>query len=172
MAARFGSATDRAVAVRSRPRGEAHSEPAGEKFEELLADLSGTFIRTASENIDDRIELWLRRIVLSLGLDRGTVSQFDGNGGLYVTHQWVRNGISMADRSHDVKRYFPWLADKIASAELVTFSNLPYRLPMKAVEERAFVKLNKVRAHLTVPLKVGERTIGGLSFATVLHGRS
>ena len=172
MAARFGSAKDRAVAVRSRPRSDTHPEPAGEKFEELLADLSGTFIRTASENIDDRIELWLRRIVLSLGLDRGTVSQFDSKGGLYVTHQWVRNGISILDRSHDVKRYFPWLADKIASGELIIFSNLPYRLPAKAVRERDFVKLDKVRAHLTVPLKVGESIIGGLSFATVLHGRS
>ena len=86
MAARFGSTKDRPVAVRSRPRSDAHSEAAAEKFEELLASLSGTFIRTAAENIDDQIELWLRRIVLSLGLDRGTVSQFDGDGGLYVTH--------------------------------------------------------------------------------------
>jgi signal transduction histidine kinase len=172
MATRFGSAKDRPVAVHSRPRSDAHSEPAAEKFEELLAGLSGTFIRTAAENIDDQIELWLQRIVLSLGLDRGTVSQFDGDGGLYVTHQWARNGLSMADKSHDVKRYFPWLADKITSGELVIFSNLPYRLPAEAVGERDFVKLDRVRAHLTVPLKVGERIIGGLSFATVFHGRS
>jgi signal transduction histidine kinase len=172
MAARFGSTKDRPVAVRRRPLIDAHSEAAAEKFEELLAGLSGTFIRTAAENIDDQIELWLRRIVLSLGLDRGTVSQFDGDGGLYVTHQWARNGISMAGRRDDVKKYFPWLADKITSGELVIFSNLPYRLPAKAVKERDFIRLDKLRAHLTVPLKVGESIIGGLSFATVLHGRS
>jgi signal transduction histidine kinase len=172
MAARFGSTKDRPVAVRIRPRSDAHSEAAAEKFEELLAGLSGTFIRTAAENIDDQIELWLRRIVLSLGLDRGTVSQFDGDGGLYVTHQWARNGISMAGRRDDVKKYFPWLADKITAGELVIFSNLPYRLPAKAVKERDFVRLGKLRAHLTVPLKVGDSIIGGLSFATVLHGRS
>jgi signal transduction histidine kinase len=175
MAARFGSTKYRPVAVRSRPRSDAHSEAAAEKFEELLAGLSGTFIRTAAENIDDQIELWLRRIVLSLGLDRGTVTQFDGDGGLYVTHQWARNGISILERNlrdHDVKKSFPWLAGKIASGELVIFSNLPYRLPAKAVGERDFVRLDKLRAHLTVPLKVGESIIGGLSFATVLHGRS
>lgn len=172
MTARFGSAENRAVAARGRPRSDAHSEPAAEKFEELLADLSGTFIRTAAENIDDRIDLWLQRIVLSLGLDRGTVSQFDSNGGLYVTHQWVRNGISILDRDHDIKKSFPWLADKIASGELVVFSNLPYRLPAKAVKERDFVKIDNVRAHVTVPLKVGESIIGGLSFATVFRGRS
>ena len=172
MVARFGNTKDRPVAVHSRPRSDAHSETASEKFEELLAGLSGTFIRTAAENIDDQVELWLQRIVLSLGLDRGTVSQFDGDGGLYVTHQWVRNGISMADKSHNVKRYFPWLADKITSGESVIFSNLPYRLPAEAVKERDFVKLDRLRAHLTVPLKIGERIIGGLSFATVFHGRS
>ena len=171
MATRLGSTKDRPVAVHSRPRSAAHSEPAAEKFEELLADLSGTFIRTAAENINDRIDLWLQRIVLSLGLDRGIVSQLDSNGGLYVTHQWVRNGISVLDRDN-LRKSFPWLADKIASGELVIFSNLPYRLPAEAVNERDFVKLDRVRAHLTVPLKVGERIIGGLSFATVFHGRS
>ena len=70
------------------------------------------------------------------------------------------------------KKYFPWLADKITSGELVIFSNLPYRLPAKAVNERDFVRLGKLPANLTVPLKVGESIIGGLSFATVLHGRS
>jgi signal transduction histidine kinase len=171
MATRFGSTKDRPVAVHTRPRSDAHSETATEKFEELLADLSGTFIRTAAENIDDRIDLWLQRIVLSLGLDRGIVSQFDSNGGLYVTHQWVRNGISVLDRDN-LRKSFPWLADKIASGELVIFSNLPYRLPAEAVKERDFVKLDKVRAHLTVPLKVGESIIGGLSFATIFRGRS
>lgn len=170
--ARLGNIKNRSVAGHSRARRDAHSEPGADKFEKLLADLSGTFIRTAAENINDQIELWLQKIVLSLGLDRGTVSQFEGGGGLYVTHQWVRNGISALDRNHDVRKHFPWLADKIASGELVIFSNLPYRLPAEAVKERDFVKLDKVRAHLTVPLKVGGNIIGGLSFATVFRGRT
>jgi signal transduction histidine kinase len=173
MVARLGSVKDSASAVRKRPETDAQLEPVTEKFEELLADLSGTFIRTPAENIDDQIELWLQKIVLFLGLDRGTVTQFDDrDGGLYVTHQWARGGISTADRERDVKKYFPWLADKIASDELVVFSNLPYRLPTRAVIDRRFVEVVKVRAHLTVPLKVGGNVIGGLSFATVFRGRS
>lgn len=160
------------VAARGGQRSDAREEPGAEKFEKLLAELSGTFIRTAAENIDDQIELWLQKIVLSLGLDRGTVSQFEGDGGLYVTHQWARNGLSVADRNHDVKKYFPWLAERIASGEVVIFSNLPRRLPLQAINERDFAKLGKVRAHLTVPLRVAGNTIGALSFATVLHGRS
>jgi signal transduction histidine kinase len=173
MVARLRSVKDSASAVRERPKTDAHLEPVTEKFEELLADVSGTFIRTPAENIDDQIEFWLQKIVMSLSLDRGTVTQFDDrDGGLYVTHQWARGGIATADRERDVKKYFPWLADKIASDELVVFSNLPYRLPTRAVIDRRFVEIVKVRAHLTVPLKVGGKVIGGLSFATVFRGRS
>ena len=173
MVARLKNVKDSAIADGERPEADAHFKPVTEKFEELLADLSGTFIRTLADNIDDQIEFWLQKIVLSLGLDRGTVSQFDGrDGGLYVTHQWARDGISTADRERDVKEHFPWLADKIASDELVVFSNLPYRLPTRAVIDRRFVKVVKVRAHLTVPMKVSGNVVGGLSFATVFRGRN
>jgi len=163
---------NKAVGFADRPLRLAHPEPGAEKFEDLLADLSGTFIRTAAENIDDQIELWLQRIVLSLGLDRGTLTQFDRNdSGLRVTHQWARKGISAPDRGREVSQYLPWLAEKIASGEMVVFSNLPYRLPRKAVGEREFIAVDGVKGHITLPLKIGENVIGGLSFATVLNER-
>ncbi len=163
---------DKAVGFADRPLRLAHPEPGAEKFEDLLAELSGTFIRTAAENIDDQIELWLQRIVLSLGLDRGTLSQFDSNdSGLWVTHQWARKGIPAPDRGREVSQYLPWLAEKIASGEMVVFSNLPYRLPRKAVGEREFIASDGVKGHITLPLKIGENAIGGLSFATVLNER-
>jgi hypothetical protein len=46
---------DKVVRFADRPLRLAHAEPGAETFEELLADLSGTFIRTAAENIDDQI---------------------------------------------------------------------------------------------------------------------
>jgi signal transduction histidine kinase len=163
---------DSAVRFADRPLRLAHPEPGAEKFEELLADLSGTFIRTAAENIDDQIELWLKRIVLSLGLDRGTLTQFDNNdSGLWVTHQWARKGISAPNRGREVSQYLPWLVEKIASGEMVVFSNLPYRLPRKAVGEREFIVVDGVKSHITLPLKIGGNVIGGLSFATVLNER-
>src|SRR6202008_4490170 len=131
-----------------------------------------TFIRAAAETIDDQIELWLQRIVLSLGLDRGTLTQFDSNeSGLRVTHQWARKGISAPDRGREVSQYLPWLAEKIASSEMVVFSNLPYRLPRKAVREREFIVVDGVKGHITLPLKIGGNVVGGLSFATVLNER-
>lgn len=163
---------DKAVGFADRTLRLAHPEPGAEKFEELLADLSGTFIRAAAENIDDQIEIWLQRIVLSLGLDRGTLTQFDSNdSGLRVTHQWARKGISAPDRGREVSQYLPWLAEKIASGEMVVFSNLPYRLPRKAVREREFIVVDGVKGHITLPLKIGGNVIGGLSFATVLNER-
>src|SRR5215469_1691951 len=162
---------DEAVAFADRPLRLAHSEPVADQFEGLLADLSRAFIRSPTENIDDQIELWLQNIVLCLGLDRGALTQFDSNRRLWMTHQWARKGISAPDRGREIKQYLPWLANKIASGEMIVFSNLPYRLPREAVGERAFVKADGVKGHITLPLKIGSNTVGGLSFATVLNGR-
>ena len=159
-------------AVHDRHLRGVHRDVASDNFEEFLEDLSTTFVRAAAEDIDNRIELWLQRIVISLALDRGTLTQFDSNREcLWATHQWARDGVDTPDQGVDIKRHLPWLAAKIAADELVAFSNLPHGLPREASRERHFAKAEKVKAHISLPLKIGESVVGGLSFATVLYAR-
>jgi len=150
-----------------------YAEPTSDNFEQLLADLSASFIRSPAESIDNQIELWLKRVVLCLALDRGTLTQFDStDGGLWVTHQWARNGIPTPDRGVNIRQHLPWLAERIASDEPVVYSNLPQELPHEAVRERQFAQIENVKSHITLPLKIGGNVVGGVSFATLDHMRT
>ncbi len=141
-------------------------------FEKLLSDLSSAFIRASAEEVDSEIEKWLERMVLSLDVDRGTVSQFDrSDGGFYVTHQWAREGVTASDRGLNAGEAFPWLVSKIMSDQLIILSNLPDELPPEAVEERASLSVDPVKAHITVPLKIGGKIVGGVTFSILLKER-
>ncbi len=142
-------------------------------FEKLLGDLSAAFVRVSPEDVDREIEQWLQRIVLALEVDRGTVTQFErATGGLLITHQWAREGVfASVDKGKNVERSFPWLASKVFSGELVVLSNLPQGLPPEAANERAALEVDKIKSHITVPLKIGGKIVGGVSFAKLLSER-
>ncbi len=141
-------------------------------FEKLLGDLSAAFIRASAEEVDSEIERWLERIVLSLDVDRGTVSQFDrSDGGFYVTHQWAREGVTASDRGLNAGEAFPWLVGKIMSDQLIVLSKLPDDLPPEATKERASLIVDPVKAHITVPLKIGGDIVGGVTFSKLLSER-
>jgi signal transduction histidine kinase len=143
----------------------------GADFEKLLSDLSGAFIRVSVEEIDSEIELWLRRIVLALQMDRGTVGQLDQSGALYVTHQWARAGVTTPDKGLDVRQSLPWTARKLLAGELVAVSKMD-EFPPEAVEERNYARLNGSACTLAIPMKIGAAVVGAVSFGAVLFARS
>jgi hypothetical protein len=71
-------------------------------FEELLGDLSSSFVRISIEEIDSEIERWLEKIALTMGADRSSVFS-NGSGrrrclrGVCVTRQWSGPGVTMPD---------------------------------------------------------------------------
>jgi hypothetical protein len=97
-------------------------------FEELLGDLSSSFVRASVEKIDSEVERWLEKIALVIGADRSSVFQMDPDGaGLYVTHQWSRTGVTTPDirgSSVNVTKLYPWAMAKVLSGELLIFSSL------------------------------------------------
>ena len=141
-------------------------------FEKLLGNLSASFIRVSVEEIDAEMELWLQRIVLALGVDRGAVTQRDrSRGGLYVTHQWARAGISTPDKGLDIEDAYPWLAKKVFSDELVILTNLPDGFPPEATKELASASNEEFKAFIVLPLKVGGEIVGSVSFSKFLNDR-
>ena len=67
-------------------------------FEELLGDLSSSFVRISIEEIDSEVERWLEKIALTMGADRSSVFQMDPDGGgVCVTQQWSGPGVTTPD---------------------------------------------------------------------------
>jgi signal transduction histidine kinase len=172
MATRFERAGQIRSKVETPPPAGITRNPEVVDFEKLLGDLSAAFIRASAEEVDGEIEKWLERMVLSLDVDRGTVSQFDrSDGGFYVTHQWAREGVTASDRGLNAGEAFPWLVGKIRSDQLIILSKLPDDLPLEAAKERASLIVDPVKAHITVPLKIGGGIVGGVTFSKLLSER-
>ena len=140
-------------------------------FEKLLSDLSSSFVRVSVEEIDREIERWLQRIVLALTMDRGTLGQLDSiDGGLYVTHQWAREGVSAPDKGLDVKLSLPWMARKLLSGELIAVSHID-DFPPEATEERNYAGQNGGPCTIALPLRIGGAVVGVVSFGAVFSER-
>jgi signal transduction histidine kinase len=142
-------------------------------FEKLLSDLSASFVRVPVEEIDAEIERWLERVVLAMGVDRSTLLQIDpADGGLYVTHQWARPGLSAPDRGvrTNAAVSFPWLTAKIRAGEMIVFSRFE-DLPPEASTDVAASRASGTKSNVTVPIRIGDVVVGAVLFGAIFTER-
>jgi signal transduction histidine kinase len=138
-------------------------------LEDLLGELSAAFIRINASQIDTEIERWLRRVVLAMGLDRGTVGQVNpADGMLYATHQWARKGLKPTPERLDVATVLPWLTSQILADEPVVLSRVE-DAPPEAAKDLDYARQLGTRSHVTVPLKIGGIVVGAVAFGAVLR---
>jgi signal transduction histidine kinase len=143
----------------------------GPGFEELLGDLSATLVRATVDEIDNEIERSLQRIILGLGIDRGSVAEFEPTTGtLQVTHHWAREGVTTLAKRLNANEALPWLAGKVLAGELVVVSRIA-DLPPEAAKEALNAQATGTKSNVTVPLRIGGVIVGGVSFTTVFSER-
>jgi len=143
------------------------------RFEELALGLAAAFARVAVEEIDEEIERWMERIVLTLELDRSTLAQIDASTGLpYFSHQWVRPGFPPTPRIPNTFEAYPWASNKvILQGETMVFSSVD-ELPPEAARDRANIREHGPKSNVTVPIKVGGRVIGAAMFGAFKSERA
>lgn len=81
------------------------------------------------------------------------------------THQWCMAGVQPLESGPQgySAEAFPWFVEKLKNLEDVHISD-PDELPEEARREREFLKANKVRSTLMVPLRYGPSLTGVLGF--------
>ena len=140
-------------------------------FENLLSEMSSTFVRISHDQIDGEIERWLRQVGLALKLDRASVGIFDADdGNLHVTRQWTREGVSPIPLGLDVKAALPWLAAKVMAGETVVVSG-EEELPPEASKDLEWIRRLGFKSNVMIPFKVGGAVVGGVAFGSVLQQR-
>ena len=136
-------------------------------FEDLLAEISTSFVRITVDQIDAEIRRWLRRIVLDLDLDRSTVAELDpADGRLYATHYCAREGVRPTPERLEVSAALPWVTAKILADEVVVLSRID-DAPPEAAHDLEMARLMGNKSFLAIPLKVGADVIGALTFGSV-----
>jgi PAS domain S-box-containing protein len=134
-------------------------------FEELLSDLSTTFINLPEEQVDVHIEEGLGRIAVFLKIDRVTLFELSPNRtDMTSIFSWASPGTEPALAFVKAADLPSWRI-LLLQGEVVFFSDLndPQE---EAASERAYFRKAGILSAASVPLKVGGETNGAISFVS------
>lgn len=138
-------------------------------FEELLAELSASFVNLPASRIDGAITDALRRIVGLLGVERCNLVRFAADREPCVTHTWSVEGVP-AVVLRSISGDFPWLLRRIRAGDPVVVARLA-ELPPEAAVDHATWRRGGVRSNLTLPMTVGGRIEGAIALASLRRER-
>jgi two-component system, NarL family, sensor kinase len=134
------------------------------RFEQLLTDLSATFVNVAADLVDAQIEQALEQLVAFLGVERGGFGQLsDDEKAILATHSFTVPGYPPLP-ALILETDLPWYAEQVRRGELMRFERLPDDAPAEAVNEREYVIKAGMKSNVTIPLKAGGVILGVLSF--------
>jgi PAS domain S-box-containing protein len=139
-------------------------------FERLLADLSARFNSLYEEEIDGEIELWLRRLVELLGVERSSFAELNEIGEITVTHSYAAYGVAPFTKTIANDK-LPWLVKELRNDRTVVLSRIPEDLPKDAVLERLEFTRDGMRSGVAIPLRVGDAIVCTLSFGSFRRQR-
>ena len=138
-------------------------------FEQLLAELSASFVNLPPAGVDEAITDALRRIAGALGADRCNLVRFLAGDAPRVTHTWSTAGVP-AVKLRPITGDFPWLLGCIRGGHPVVVPRLA-DLPAEAATDRATWKRGGVKSNLTLPMTVGGRVEGAIAIASLRRER-
>lgn len=142
------------------------------KFENLVIELAGAFVRVTTEKIDEEINRWLERIVLTLGLDRSTIAEINPSTGRTVfSHGWAREAERIIGSSLDADALMPWTKRKVLAGETIVTTSLD-ALPEEAAVDRESMRRYGPKSNVVVPIRVGGVVVGAVGFADLHRERS
>ena len=135
-------------------------------FEQLMSEISATYINLPAAGIDSAIEEGLKRIGNFLGADRCSWILFEENENTCrATHSWAVKGVERLPSSIDSK-LFPYLTEKWRRLEHVIYRR-PEDLPDEAsLDKQSALELG-ARSHFSVPVSVAESVVGVIVLVTV-----
>lgn len=140
------------------------------RFEQLVAELSSTFINLPVEKIEGRIIDALGRVASLLRFDIAALSVFTDPGPTgRVAHVWRAEGVPEIP-SDLTDRDFPWVAQELFGGRDVSLRALDL-LPPEAHVDRATYEQYHVRSTFNVPMFSGGKVIGVLGLCTVWEER-
>lgn len=120
--------------------------------------------RVSADEIDREIKEWLRKIVLTLEVDRGTFWEPPASDGGFVgTYWWARPGVPGLPRKMISMKISPWATKEVLAGKTVVYSN-PKELPKEEVKLRRFLKSHGPKAQVMLPLQIGGVVLGALTF--------
>jgi formate hydrogenlyase transcriptional activator len=139
------------------------------EFEQLVTELSAGFVNLGPEQIDEAIEDSQHRIGEMLDLDGSALFQVsEGEADFVLTHHWTRPELPAAAQQVSARDQFPWSLAKIRNGDVASFSSVD---EVPDARERETLRHYSTKSRVAIPLSVGGRIVGVISFATAREAR-
>jgi two-component system sensor kinase FixL len=141
------------------------------RFEQLVSELSSTFINLPAKEVEAHIIEALGQVASLLRFDIAALSVFTGRGAEgRVAYVWRAEGVPEIP-SNLTDKDFPWSAQELFAGRDVCLRSLEM-LPLAARTDRATYEKYHVRSSYSVPMVTGGRVIGVLGLNTVSEERA
>jgi two-component system sensor kinase FixL len=136
------------------------------RFEQLVAELSSTFINLPPDKVEAQIIEALGRVGSLLRFDVAALSVFTGRGTEgRVAYIWRAEGVPEIPADLTDKD-FPWSARELLAGRDVCLPRLDL-MPLAARTDRATYERYRVRSSYSIPMVAGGKVLGVLGLNTV-----
>ena len=164
--ATFGAARDEGVAfvldLTERKQAEASLEEIL-TFERLLADLSARFADNSIVQVETEIDSALTQLQEFLGFDRSNFFEFAADGRATIIGSVARAGVQRHPLG-PAPAFLSWYLGQVRAGKIMRVQSIG-DLPPEAVEQIAYHRQVGIRSSLGIPLRVGGRIVGVITFA-------
>jgi PAS domain S-box-containing protein len=138
------------------------------RFEDLISNLSTTFVGLQEEEIDANIEQALRHLGEFLQLDQIALFQLSSDRAEMVrTYGWDKPEVMKVPFFVSTSD-LPWWKRQMLSGEVSLVSKLE-DLPEEASAEKEYLRQRGIASAASIPLKMGGKIDGAISFVAVKH---
>jgi signal transduction histidine kinase/integral membrane sensor domain MASE1 len=132
------------------------------RFEELLSQLSGSFVHLSASGTDAGFGTWLRELGLFLGVDRLVVYRFRGDSDdVRSVYSWIRSGVA-ASPVLLTREAFPWMRAQLSAERPIAVGRVE-DAPPEASSDVATMRARGARSTLVLPLVAGGEVLGCLA---------
>lgn len=139
-------------------------------IDQVLADLSTSFIDTPGDKVDDAIRAALERLATALDLDRFFVTTLSlADGKVEQFFEWLRTEPNPS-RPSQIPVSGPqwqWARAQLENQEMISFSDLSSIKPEEERIEMMYWRERGIQSILIVPMSYQKRLMGSLSAATI-----
>jgi transcriptional regulator with GAF, ATPase, and Fis domain len=140
------------------------------QFEQLITKLSARFLALSVEELDEAINDALKQIGNHLGIDRIALLEFSKDEAeLHLTH-----GYSLRPPEHPpkflVSSRLPWFTGTLRGGQMLRISSID-EIPKDATPEQQYCKDQGLKAFLTLPMRISDKTLGAISFSDMQYER-
>lgn len=143
-------------------------------FQKMIAQFSTDFVTIDRTNFDQKVTQLLQKSGAFTSTDRVYISRFSADQKkLFCTHEWVRAGITalIDETKNDPLVALSWRSRQILKNEIVDISS-PDQLPVAAEAERQWLKKQKVRSQILIPIQRNHAIIGLIGFDQIRSSRA